>query len=72
MSYIPSGGDKDRGPGILVAIWVALGVSGVVLLLRLLTLLRIQRRATLDDYLIIFAWVSFLHFTGCTGHATSD
>ncbi|KAL2013973.1 hypothetical protein VTN00DRAFT_1498 [Thermoascus crustaceus] len=55
---VPSGGDSDLGPGILIAIWVELGVSGVVLLVRLFAQFRIHRKVVLDDYLMIMAWLS--------------
>lgn len=56
---VPSGGDRDLGPGILITVWVELGVSGVVLLGRLFAQFRIHRKVVLDDYLMIMAWVSF-------------
>lgn len=54
---VPSGGDANVGYATNVALWTELGVSSLVLLLRIFTQIKILRRWALDDYMMMLAWV---------------
>lgn len=54
----PPDGDVSRQTGALIAIWVLFGVSSVVMVLRVFAQATVIRRPSLDDGLMIAAWVS--------------
>ncbi|KAF2236998.1 hypothetical protein EV356DRAFT_530507 [Viridothelium virens] len=58
MGPPPPGGNQDRGPAILAIWWTEVGVSAIVLLLRLQSRL-ILRKIGVDDWIMFFTWLLF-------------
>ena len=57
MDHLPPPAD-DRGPLQLEASWIGVGIAVLVVTARIYTRVKIVRRLSLDDYLMVAALVS--------------
>lgn len=58
----PAGGVENRGPELVVVIWVFTALATVMVCLKVFTRVKIIKEPALDDFIIILSLVSICAF----------